>query len=419
METARGRTIAWLGHPVTMAALALLVVNDHVLKAAHPGWVTGKLSDVAGMVLAPPLLAALAGLIGPRLPFRWVAAGSIVAVGVGFGFVKACGYGAQLASAVWSLAVPSLIRADPADLLALPFLAVAWWTAQRSARARDRRVVRAVRLAVLLPIALMGVAATSPNPRPLAQLVNVADGRIHLGGSDGQGGGLWMVSDDLGATWTPEPEPADRPGRHDCTTVVPQICYRVIPDAIGVESNTGGGPWTVSWQIGEADRQSLSRVYPDVAYSGDLTSRQLAVLDTGTAHVVVVANGRDGFALRTADGQWNRIGIPGLPGDMAPADPGRAVTSEVGRTLMITFAVFAAGFALTAFGLARAGRPVRRRPLVVLGVAAVLCLALQLLVYLRYPAVLDSVFLYGALVIAAIVAVGCAGSALLAAAWRQ
>jgi hypothetical protein len=32
---AAGVTLAWLGHPVTVAALVVLVVNDHVLKAAY------------------------------------------------------------------------------------------------------------------------------------------------------------------------------------------------------------------------------------------------------------------------------------------------------------------------------------------------------------------------------------------------
>ena len=36
-------------HPVALAALAVLVLNDHVWKARYPGWVTGKLSDVAVM----------------------------------------------------------------------------------------------------------------------------------------------------------------------------------------------------------------------------------------------------------------------------------------------------------------------------------------------------------------------------------
>jgi hypothetical protein len=46
-------------HPVTLVALATLVLNDHVLKWTWRGWVTGKLSDVAGLVLAPIVLAAV------------------------------------------------------------------------------------------------------------------------------------------------------------------------------------------------------------------------------------------------------------------------------------------------------------------------------------------------------------------------
>ena len=32
-----------LAHPIAIFAMALLVMNDHVLKAAYPGLVTGKL----------------------------------------------------------------------------------------------------------------------------------------------------------------------------------------------------------------------------------------------------------------------------------------------------------------------------------------------------------------------------------------
>ena len=28
-------------HPVILAAIALFVVNDHLFKPAHPGWLTG------------------------------------------------------------------------------------------------------------------------------------------------------------------------------------------------------------------------------------------------------------------------------------------------------------------------------------------------------------------------------------------
>jgi hypothetical protein len=52
---------AGLAHPAWWLALALLALNDHVLKGAGllPAWLTGKLSDVAGLVVAPVLLAAL------------------------------------------------------------------------------------------------------------------------------------------------------------------------------------------------------------------------------------------------------------------------------------------------------------------------------------------------------------------------
>ncbi|HWK88723.1 MAG TPA: hypothetical protein VNP72_01960, partial [Longimicrobium sp.] len=36
--------------PLLLASLALLVLNDHVLKAAYGSWLTGKLSDFAGLL---------------------------------------------------------------------------------------------------------------------------------------------------------------------------------------------------------------------------------------------------------------------------------------------------------------------------------------------------------------------------------
>ncbi|GAA1607891.1 hypothetical protein [Actinoplanes couchii] len=345
----KGRAIGWLGHPMTMAALALLVVNDHILKATFPGWVTGKLSDVAGMVLAPPLLAVLVGLIAPRLSFRRVAVGSIVAVGVGFGFVKAWSYGAQFASQVWSLGIPSLIRADVTDLLVLPFLAVAWWAARQ--QPRDGRRVRAFRLAVLLPVALMGVAATSAVLEPFAARVFAVDGKIHLDADGGEHVGAWSISDDQGETWTNGERLTDPPAPNSCSQTVPVVCYRPIPGALGVQSSTAGGPWTVSWQLSDRDRKNLSREY---AVDEELvTTRSLAVLDVEGGHVVAVANGADGFALRTVGGEWKRIGFPGFAGYETPPDPATSgAPPEVDPVPVVGPSVLlAAGFLILTAGL--------------------------------------------------------------------
>lgn len=45
-------------HPAAMAAVALLLVNDHVLKASSPGFLTGKLSDFAGLAFFPLVLVS-------------------------------------------------------------------------------------------------------------------------------------------------------------------------------------------------------------------------------------------------------------------------------------------------------------------------------------------------------------------------
>ncbi len=45
-----------------LAAVVVLVVNDWVLKPRFHDWVTGKLSDVAGLLFAPIVLCAMIGL---------------------------------------------------------------------------------------------------------------------------------------------------------------------------------------------------------------------------------------------------------------------------------------------------------------------------------------------------------------------
>lgn len=131
--------------PCFQLALFLLVLNDHVLKSAVPGVITGKLSDMAGLALAPVLAASLGELVGARSTDRrsrirqlafWA-----VATALGFSAIELWEPAAQVYSQLLG-AVQSLPRvvvagstdrpivwavarhvADPADLLTLPFCA--------------------------------------------------------------------------------------------------------------------------------------------------------------------------------------------------------------------------------------------------------------------------------------------------------
>ena len=44
---------------IFLSSLILLIVNDHYLKWTYANWLTGKLSDIAGLVLLPILILKL------------------------------------------------------------------------------------------------------------------------------------------------------------------------------------------------------------------------------------------------------------------------------------------------------------------------------------------------------------------------
>jgi hypothetical protein len=132
-------------HPIVLAAIALFVINDHVFKLAHPGWLTGKLSDVAGLIFFPVLIAAVADLAIP-VARRHVGATVLLAVAVtGLTYVAMLavpaggdGYRWFIGIVQWPFRIaaalatgmplpaiaPVRFAADPSDLITLPALLV-------------------------------------------------------------------------------------------------------------------------------------------------------------------------------------------------------------------------------------------------------------------------------------------------------
>lgn len=137
-----------------MATVALLVLNDHVLKARYPGILTGKISDFMGMFFFPLLLLDVARLALGARARRAHAAVCGVLTGVVFSAVKTWGpaheaYCVGLGALQWPLrgllavvtshALPSLARVrlamDPTDLVALLALVPSYRYATRSSDA--------------------------------------------------------------------------------------------------------------------------------------------------------------------------------------------------------------------------------------------------------------------------------------------
>ncbi|MEO3781774.1 hypothetical protein ABGB12_00460 [Actinocorallia sp. B10E7] len=304
----RGSAVAWLGHPVSLAAVIVLAVNDQVLKEAFPGPVTGKISDFAGLVFAPALLAlgiSMLGWYGDR-----AARGAIVATGAGFVLVKTTAVGARIAGELWSLAAgPSLIRADPTDLLALPALVVSW-KVHRRVRERDvsARWMRFGRTALLVPFAVVATAATSAPLERSVLTVEISGERIvawtnwEMGVSTADGGATWQKIEN---NWVKR-DAKDRA----CVPSEPLHCYRVVKGRLAVQETTDGRTWRTAWEISQGRTDFLRRQAGDNGYDSDISSRALVVQQQPGGHVVVVANGGDGLTMRDTSGTWHRLGFP-------------------------------------------------------------------------------------------------------------
>ncbi len=148
---------AMLVHPVALLALGLLLLNDWVLKpsvsfrglgAGAGGWVTGKLSDAAGLVVGPLVVAAILGTVVAWLSATpaskrrcyTIAALAIVVIVVPFVACKLSPAAAALCARALSLfGRPAHVVPDPSDLLMLPFAAVAWWVMQQPPPIKLRR----------------------------------------------------------------------------------------------------------------------------------------------------------------------------------------------------------------------------------------------------------------------------------------
>lgn len=147
-----------LSHPLWWTALAVLLLNDHVLKySAFAGALTGKLSDVAGLIVAPVLIATLLRVRSPLgvLLSAWATAAVFAAINIS----------PELAAAFDTLVsnvVPFKTTTDPTDLftlIAIPLGLAAFWPTMR----REAAGTPALRFAA---VTLGGLACMATSPPP-------------------------------------------------------------------------------------------------------------------------------------------------------------------------------------------------------------------------------------------------------------
>ncbi|MFV2022607.1 hypothetical protein [Micromonospora sp. LOL_023] len=252
-------------------------------------------------------------------------------------------------------------------------MGLAGWTYRRARRRpASTLAVRRLGVLVVLPLGVLGVAATSQADYPYVHSVGGWEGRLVVGQFDDDaptadhGPTDWLVGFGDPPRWVPMTQAqrdrfdADRAAVDRAALVLdatkacvpgdPTRCYRVVPGRLRAEQSTDGGrSWQLSWEVPERQRGYLTRSHPALdAPDRDLVSRAVAVVAVPDGHQVAVANGRDGIAVRSADGQWSRLGFNGPGSFTQPVVPARF---ELGLLLPeATAAVLLGALVLAAIG---------------------------------------------------------------------
>jgi len=334
-----------LSHPLSLAAIGLLLLNDHVLKAAAPSWLTGKLSDFAGLFFFPFLVIACLSmsLVARRRPpgssTTWVPRLAFAITFIWFAAIKtwptANAATAQVAG--WALQAPVFFAPDATDVIALASLVPSWllWRRlEQTTPAFNSDQLPAPKAGFgsdwkgLAALALASVAtiATSPcSVPPIVKQVTVVDGRVYVGTSGPYSvelqytviegdyanpaptGDYQWIADQLHKTII-YPLVACEPSN-------PQICYRIGPPDQVEESSDHGATWQISWRVPEARRTYIARYARSSSCPGsnslDAGPYDLAFVERTNGWEVVVAMGGQGLLVRTVDGEWHRREILG------------------------------------------------------------------------------------------------------------
>jgi hypothetical protein len=375
---ARGRG-ELLTSPTFAASVGLLLLNDHVLKAAWPGWVTGKLSDVAGVGMIAIVLIVALRRIRPALAVTAVAFAALKTVPT---------------VAAWAAPVlGGVTRTDPTDLLALLVLPPVGRWAARQPSVDHRNDWRLPLQILAVGAAVFATTATSCAPGGVWDLA-VVDGVAYARAHD-----VTWESRDGGASWA-----RGRVDLSDLGFVAPpgadrcagDRCFRLARGravGAGVFEVVDGEPVELlTWSDAASDE--LADAVNWSCFRGELDDLEVVAADDDI-HVVVSMTeaGTLRWSAATSTWQWVAVGGWGLEGDslagipiaVEAAGPDFFESTWPGRALLV---VTFFGAAVSTVFVGRLARRRGREPSgYVAGVVAITIVALVPLVAL--PALLD------------------------------
>ena len=331
------RPAAALTHPLWLASLAALALNDHVLKGSVllPSAITGKLSDITGLIVAPALLAAL---LRVRRPASLLA--SHLVVGLVFAAIQLSAAAADAWSTLMAaLGAPWQITRDPSDLLALPALLLAYRALRPAMQRppalparRPRLGARRLAEALCAALGLLVCVATSAPPSPVWVPPIWTDVYIHNDSGALQVVTVRQLRDDL---------------LLDCDAVL------TAPEALREVLFAAPATWALDDQFNAAaidqnTQNGGSSACRAVLLAGDLIAPTVVtwaaadIPPDGVPGAIVHENHRDGAILLQGDEEdldlepLGPLTLTPLRGDAPPDDPACPLQSDADRLFWST-----------------------------------------------------------------------------------
>lgn len=300
-----------LQHPLSLLSIALLLLNDHVFKTVSPSWLTGKLSDFAGLFFFPFIVAAVLSVLLSKFNFtpRVVGQTSFALVAIWFLLLKTFPSVNSLTTQFASSLVGYQTRfsLDWTDLIGLIAMLPAWrlWNQSRQWK-RSRFAYVALSIGVFASIATSPVAPTITTVTHLKEKngsVFAFDMNMDTMAASKDGGKSWERVYD--SDFELPSEYASLP-IVECSTNYPNECYRINGDEIVERSKDGGTTWEVSWEI-PADRKIFfERANRDM----DLGPYDMLIVQRENQEYVLVAAGEEGILRKELpNGEWERIKV--------------------------------------------------------------------------------------------------------------
>ena len=311
-ENFRRRCASALTDPVTLAALVALLLNDGLFKSLWPdSWVTGKLSDLAWVVLASPLLAFVLSLFLSRRLFGRRAAIVTAYAGLPALYVAFNTFEPVHERVVRGLSLVSGGTAgspiDPSDSLVIPFgLGIAVWVWRRRPVSPDRLRVRLALLAA--GVATFATVATSyVMPVTGIRSLGVAETGIIVASYSNDENFIQYGSRDGGLTWIPDYRGANiKWGGLEVETPRGNLLIR----GSDIMVLTLDGDWEAVYSAAYLQEESN-------AWIQEQTTTQFGPREIGTKPYsiaydartgnLVVAMGLQGIVVGTPNGQWSRV----------------------------------------------------------------------------------------------------------------